>query len=276
MPTIRYLASTPTDIAAATPSVTAKELAFFNRPETRAWWEAVPGKGQSLPNQDYWEDRKGGFRLVPANPGVKPSSLGSGGPDGAPIVQSLSTGAVPDTLVTMAGQVVVPTGSFCLWAVAKAGTNSTATVISIVGNNGGSLSLRMRDGNYIDAQIKQPPPSGFLTRVRQNLSAAVAHLVQLNYNHVTHEISIWADGALLSGLTPASGKFSYTHGFPSSRVSVLGEYDLGAGQGDLGVFTRNLPITQCGVATTHAPDNAAWQTALKQMVAEKYPSLVLA
>lgn len=270
MPTTRFISPATADLVSPTASVSAAELAFFNRPETRAWWEAIPDNGQKLQAKDYWEDRKNGYRLGPVN-AVKPDSLSSGGPDGAPVVQSLSTGLDPDTLANPSGQTVTPAGDLCLWAVAKAGTNSTATLMSLVGNNGGSLSLRLRNSDLVQAVVYTG--GQFLTRISQTLASAAYHLVQLNYNHAVGEISIWANGALLSGLTPASGKFSYTHGFPSGRIAVLGLYDLALGDQD--VLTRSLPIAMCGVATTHAPDNPAWQAALEAMVAEKYPSLGL-
>lgn len=252
---------------------TAAELAFFNRAETRAWWDAKPDYGQHVNDRGFWTDRKNGFDLVPFGT-LLPVYLETGGPDSQPVVQGRPSGATADALLTPSGNAVIATGDLCVWAVAKAGSNSAAPLFSLAGNNGGGVTVHLRPTDLVLART-EADNLVYQTRITQTLEDSVFHLVQFNYKHGSPgEMSIWADGTLLSGGDPSSGKYAYTHGFPSARIAWFGEYDVSDGMSVNPA--RNLPIAMCGVATTHAPDNNAWQAALKAMVVERYPSLVIA
>ncbi|ASP64371.1 hypothetical protein [Sinorhizobium meliloti] len=273
MGTKSYVSTAKSRIAGAVSAApTAAELAFFNREETRAWWDPNPNYGQHVNDKGIWTDRKNGFDLVPYG-SLLPVYSPTGGPDGQPVVQGRSSGATADALVTPSGNAVVATGDLCVWAVAKAGTNSAAPLFSLAGNNGGGVTVHLRPTDLV---LVRTESDGLVyqTRISQTLEDATFHLVQFNYKHGSPgEMSIWANGVLLTGGTPADGKYAYSHGFPSARMAWFGEYDLTDGMSINPA--RNLPIAMCGVATTHAPDNNAWQASLEAMVAERFPSLGL-
>lgn len=274
MPTRRYVSTDPADLVDLTPVVTDLELAFNARTETHEWWEAIPTSGQRIAASSYWEGRKQGFRLAAVG-ATLPNSVSSGGPDDAPIVRARSSGAGYETLITQSGISAAPVGDLCLWMVSKAATSSAGIMFGLVGNNGGSLGIRQRNSDLIQA-VEGSDGLVFNTRISQTLESDDWHLVQLNYDHTAGEISIWANGALLSGLTPSGGIYSpYTHAFNTQRLSMFAAYDMADGTAADGSQARSGSIAMCGVATTHAPDNSAWQAALEAMVAEKYPSLGL-
>lgn len=250
---------------------TAAELAFFRRPETRAWWDASAARGQQLADKGFWADRKNGLDLVPYGPLI-PSYVETGGPDNQPIVKGLSSGLPPDALITPSGNIALVVGNLCVWAVAKSGIGNASPLFSLAGNNGGGVSVRLRNGDLamvtteVDELVYQ-------TRISQALSSSTYHLVQFNYKHSASVMNLSSNGAKLVGGTPSSGDFTYTHGFPSNRMSWFGEYDQT--DGISGNPPRELSVAMCGVATTYAPENAAWQAALVAMVAERFPSLGL-
>lgn len=268
MATVRYRAEVSATFTDTVP-YTAAELAFFNHAKTRQWWEAGKDNGDLIASTDNWRCRKTD-RAMWAYAALKPQSIVNGGPDGKPIVKGNSTGLPPDGLMSDAGSLIV-NESFCLWAVAKAGSNNGAVLMSAIGANGGGLALRLRSGDLVEARARVNDTTAF-TRISQTLSSSAYHLVQLNYDHVAGQISVWGDGALLTGGTPSNGLFSYTHGFPTTRVSAFVEYDTT--YGDLNNPARSMEIACMGTATTTAADSG-WQSALLAMLDEKYPSLNL-
>ncbi|MBB3977207.1 hypothetical protein GGQ64_002413 [Rhizobium azooxidifex] len=268
MATMRYRAAVGATFTDTVP-YTAAELAFFNHDKTRQWWEAGKDNGDLIASTDRWRCRKSD-RAMWAYAALKPLSLVNGGPDGKPIVKGNATGLPPDGLMSDTGSLVVNT-SFCLWALAKAGTSAGAVLMSAIGDGGGGLALRLRSGNLVEARARVNDTTAF-TRISQTLSSAAYHLVQLNYDHAAGQISVWGDGALLTGGTPSNGLFSYTHSFATTRVSAFVEYDTI--YGDLDTPARNLEIACMGTATATAADSS-WQSALLAMLDEKYPSLNL-
>lgn len=275
MPTTFIVTDATPDFVDQTPIVTDLELAFNARSETHEWWEAIPTSGQRIAASTYWEGRKQGFRLAAVNDTILPNSLSSGGPDDAPIVRARSSGAGYEALITQSGVSAAPVGDLCLWMVSKAATSSAGIMFGLVGNNGGSLGIRLRNSDLVQA-VQGSDGLVFNTRISQTLESDDWHLVQLNYDHTAGEISLWANGALLSGLTPSGGIYSpYTHPFNTQRLSMFAAYDMADTTPADGSQARSGSIAMCGVATTHAPDNSAWQAALEAMVAEKYPSLGL-
>lgn len=250
---------------------TDAELAFFRRTETRAWWDAGASRGQHLNDKGFWTDRKNGIDLVPYG-ALIPSYVENGGPDSQPIVKGLSTGLPPDALITPSGNIALATGNLCVWAVAKAGIGNASPLFSLAGNNGGGVSVRLRNTDLVLA-LTESDGLVYQTRISQTLSSSTFHLVQFNYKHSPGVMNIYSNGAKLIGGTPSGGDYSYIHGFPSNRMSWFGEYDQT--DGISANPPRELSIAMCGVAYTYAPENAAWQDALVAMVAERFPSLGL-
>lgn len=250
---------------------TDAELTFFRRPETRAWWDASADRGQRLNDKGYWADRKNGLDLVPHG-ALIPSYLETGGPDGQPIVKGLSTGLPPDALITPSGNIALAAGDLCVWAIVKSGIGNASPLFMLAGNNGGGVSVRLRNGDL--AQVfTESAGLVFQSRIQQTLSSSVFHLVQFNYKHSPGVMNLYSNGVKLTGGTPSSGDYSYIHGFPSNRMSWFGEYDQTNG---ISVNPpRELSIAMCGVAYTYAPENAEWQAALIAMVSERFPSLGL-
>lgn len=272
MATKVFVSASASTIPGGVPAISDAEIAFFNRAETVEWWDAKPDNGQHVADRGHWEGRKAGYKLSPVTPSRLPVYSATGGPDSQPVLNGLTTGMPAETLLSAADDIAIPTGSFCLWAVAKSGTTSGATAMGAVGNDGGALTMRLRGSDL--AQVQAYSASSSLTRISQTLSAASYHLMQLNYDHVGHVLSLWANGVLLSGLTPAGGTFEgYTHGFATHRLSLFSAFDLV--DGDYDQPARSLSIAMAGVGSTHAPDNSAWQDALEAMVDERFPSIGL-
>ena len=273
MGTKQYPSSAKSRIAGAVATApTAAELAFYRRPETRAWWDASAARGQNLNDKKVWTDRKNAIDLVPYG-ALIPSYVESGGPDSQPIVKGLSTGLPPDALITPSGNIALATGNLCVWAVAKSGIGNASPLFMLAGNNGGGVSVRLRNGDF--AQVfTESAGLVFQNRIQQTLSSSTFHLVQFNYKHAASVMNLYSNGVKLTGGTPSGGDFTYTHGFPSNRMSWFGEYDQT--NGISANPPRELSIAMCGVAYTYAPENSDWQAALKAMVLERFPSLTIA
>lgn len=272
MGTKQYPSSAKSRIAGAVATApTAAELAFYRRPETRAWWDASAARGQNLNDKKVWTDRKNAIDLVPYG-ALIPSYVENGGPDGQPIVKGLSTGLPPDALITPSGNIALAVGDLCIWAVAKSGIGNASPLLSLAGNNGGGVSVRLRNSD-LALVLTESDGLVFQTRISQTLASSTFHLVQFNYKHSPGLFNLYSNGAKLTGGTPSGGDYSYIHGFPSNRMSWFGEYDQT--DGISANPPRELSVAMCGVAYTYAPENAAWQAALVAMVAERFPSLGL-
>lgn len=263
-----------TAVPGATKRVSDIEQAFHDDAGTVDWWDPTPGRGQQISTRGYWAGRKAGIQMLPPAGAPLALYLPTGGPDSVPIIKGRSTGAGVELLVSESGKIAIPTDSdFCLWALAKAG-GSQAPLLGAVGDDGGALSWTLRSSDLTEAST-YGSDSAVAEIMQQSVSSSAYHLMQLAYNHAGTELSIWADGSLLTGDNPADGTLTYTHGFETNRISFMGPWDLtDFAHANYDRKPRNLEVALFGVSTA-LPGDAEYQAKLVALCDELCPSLGL-
>lgn len=262
MPTVGRVLSYASGLALPA-ELTAAEIAFFNRAETRCWWAAPHGM-RLFGLAETWECRKSAIKVAPIVSGQRPLLVTSGGLNSQPLLRGL-TADPSGGLVSASGQDVVPlTGDWTIFAVSKNGTSSTSHLASIVGNAGSNIFVRQRSSNLI--QVYTGTIASQTLALQGTCSGSAPHLVAVAYKRSTSALTLHVDGTQVGSATVSLPQ-------ATTRLALMTGYDLSAGQAT--GQGREVDLYTLGVATTNMPDNAAWKAALHAYVAAVFPALTL-
>jgi len=245
-------------------TVTQSELDFYNRPETRAWWGTGNSPdtihGDLLALEQSWLDRKG--RIVASAVDSTPAPSFVGGVLVGPI------GTDTASLITADGlDIIDPSRDFTLWCLSRDGTGSSPVPICLIGDDGGSLSIRHRDSLVQVVTYNSAEAASTVLSDTVLVGSDQWRLIELCYSAATTTLGIYIDGSA----TPARENTSWTTlTNMTGGVSLMGTYDRTDGKYN---YNQDLRIAEAGVAQVYAP-LSDWRGALHDMITELHSDKV--
>lgn len=221
--------------------ISAAEIALANHADLGAWWNAK--HDQQLLSALPWRARNTALKYFELeDPEMRPTPVTV---SGMPFFTSPTGSTAPYSVPRSTANVMPLTGNWTMFCVTSGfGSAPISPAVSLVGNGGHALSIRVRSSSLIDVGIDLNSP---ISGLQTTTLAAGLHMTMLAYDRAINTAYLYVDntyigGRVLTGFTQQRADLTL--------LSIIDETGGLIGGG------RGCTIGDVMVATTNAHVNA--------------------